>query len=1064
MNQVLKSKLWIFILSLQMIGNLLSKEIQFQHLTIEDGLSHSKINSIQQDYLGFMWFGTNDGLNCYDGYKVKEYQYDLNDSTSLGHTIIRYIYEDRKGRLWIAIDAGGLHLFDRENDCFIRFLHDPDDTNSICSNNINFMIEDRLGHLWIATRHGLDCYDPDQGRFHHYLPLSENSPELSRFYIRTLCFDNQQNLWIGTDNIGLVMLKPDHKTFIHFKDESSKIKILGELNIMSFCFDEKEHLWIGSNSLGVFKLDPKHQQLIHFSKEYQMDMPSVRAIVELANKEIWIGCILGLYTFNQESHELKLSVHSDVNPKSLTHQSVLSIYQDQAEHTWLGTRKGINFYNKNFNVFNHHSSVPGNQEFINNKVVYALCEELNGDIWVGTENGGLNCLHQKTGLVSCYQHDPENRNSLSSNYIKSMKMDHLGNLWIGTFSGGLNCLNRQRNRFTRYLHDPSNSNSLPNNVIYSIEEDDDGNIWSATLFGVSRFNPETGQFDNFQRIDHDSTSLSHNDCKMVYQDRNGTIWVATFDGLNRFVPETESFVHYFHDPNDSTSLENNYIQVLFEDSQNRFWVGTQGGGLNLLNRKNGKCKAFTKNEGLPSNSIYGIVEDARGSLWCSSNKGIFQFDPDNNTIIAFDASDGLQSNQFTSNAFFKTSDGYLLFGGINGFNYFHPDEIRKETYIPPVVFTDFKLFNQSMKVNKPGSPLTKHISLMDTLVLSYKQSIFTLEFAALNYVASQKNQYAHMLEGFEDKWNEVGTQRSVTYTNLPPDKYVFKVKGSNNHGVWNENPASLVIIIKPPYYKTFWFKAFLFLCIIISMVVIYRIRVKSIEERKNELEDIHQKLNREAIQQEKAEKRIQKQLTEKELLIKEIHHRVKNNLQLIISLLRLQAINVTDGKMLALLQDSRERIQTMALVHERLYRTKNLADIDFGEYIKNLIAELSNSYRMESRKIIFDVECESVLVQIDFAVPCGLILNELITNCMKHAFPENWEKDKILRIAFYRSDSKTVHLEIEDNGQGFNYKKNFNNIESLGLKLIQILVEDQLDGQMNVDYHEGTLFHIIFPL
>ncbi len=1034
--------------------------LQFENINIEDGLSHSKVNTVIMDSRGFIWFGTNDGVNRYDGYQIVEYQHNPEDSTSLSHNLIRFIYEDTKGRLWIATDAGGLNLYCRDQNQFKRFMHNPDDPKSISSDNVNYIVEDSKGNLWIATRNGLNHLDIEKEEFKRYFHQPGNANSLNSNHIQSLEIEPNDKLWIGTIGGGVNTYDPQLDQWTHYHPESSII--LESWDIFSLCRDNEGNLWIGTEWDGLYRFDPKTNHFELIPGVNMRNIRTVRDIMQSQSGNIWIGSRIGLYIYDPKSGDMALHEYGTEYDFSISHSSILCIYEDKNRDVWIGTRKGANYFVRHKAAFRSYFYFPQDSRYLNDQVVYAIHSDDQGDLWIGTEKGGLNYLNRRTGEYTYYRTDNNNPYSLSRNNIKTISQDQNGDLWIGTFRGGLNRMDIKTKRFYNYSNYTTLSRTHPRDEVFSIIIDYSGKVWCATNSGVGYFQPDKEKIFYYNHDSENSSSLSHDDCRVIYRDSHNTIWVGTFNGLNRFNPESESFTRYFHDPEDETCLSNSFIQSLYEDSHGRFWIGTQGGGLNLMNQEKGTFQSYTEKDGLANNTIYGILEDDDGNLWLSTNQGLSKFNPDKGDFRNYDRLDGLISNQFTYNAYHKNQDGEMFFGSVNGFISFYPDQIEDNTYIPPIVITDLKIFNRSVSSHSENSPLSKSIMETNEIVLSYKQSVITIEFASLNFAASEKNQYAYKLEGFEDDWNYVGTKRTASFTNLSHGTYTFRVKGSNNHGYWNEEGASLKIIITPPFYQTLWFRIVASLLIVLGIVFIFRLRMAGMLRRNRLLESINQKLNQQIRERKRAEKKIQNQLAEKEILLKEIHHRVKNNLQIIVSLLRLQSTNIKDDKMLEILKESRERVRSMALVHERLYRTENLADIDFSEYIPNLIEELGRAYHVDPQKVEFDVQCETVSLSIDYAVPCGLILNELISNCLKHAFPAGWEGERKIAISLSHSADDILHLVVADTGKGLPSEFNPRNSDSLGLKLVYILVEDQMGGDVKVKLEKGTSFHIQF--
>jgi AraC-like DNA-binding protein len=570
------------------------------------------------------------------------------------------------------------------------------------------------------------------------------------------------------------------------------------------------------------------------------------------------------------------------NPNCLKNNAVESIYEDRSGVLWIGIYRGglnklilrdIRGVDRERNQFIHYQTIPNNHNSLSNNAVNAICEDRRGILWVGTDGGGLNKITPpgKEGEPLTFQHhhnDPRDPHSLSDNIVTCICEDHLGVLWIGTYTGGLNKLEpithdeknnqkllqgvqgdgfleksppgrrRQKNLiFTHYKNEPGSPKSLSNNFIMTIYEDRSGELWIGTIDGgLNRFDRNAETFSHFQNSPGNPNSLSGNSVFSIHEDRSGSLWVGTLTGLNQLAsPQTTRFTRYMNQPGNPNSLSNNFVRVIYEDRSGVLWIGTNGGGLNqLIPGEHGASPGFRcyrEKDGLPNNVIVGILEDDQGNLWISTKKGISKFNPGTGQFTNYDGRDGLQSDEFNRGAFFKSKSGEMFFGGNNGFNIFNPDKIKGNSYIPPIVITDFQLFNQSLAIGKLDNGRTilrKSITETREIELSYKDYVFSLQFAALHYVNPSKNQYAYIMEGLDSQWNEVGSRHFVTYTTLPPGKYVFRVKGSNNDGVWNEQGVFLNITITPPFYKTWWFYGLVALVIILAGLGIHFYRVRQI--------------------------------------------------------------------------------------------------------------------------------------------------------------------------------------------------------------------------------------------
>ncbi|HEY9725779.1 MAG TPA: histidine kinase dimerization/phosphoacceptor domain -containing protein, partial [Chroococcales cyanobacterium] len=892
-----------------------------------------------------------------------------------------------------------------------------------------------------------------------------------------------------------------------------------------------------------------------------------------------------------------------------------------------------------------------------------------------------------------YTHEPNNLNSLSSDKIWSLYEDQFGLLWIGTGGGGLNKFDRETGKFTHYTHNSNNPNSLSDDNVWSIYEDQSGTLWVGTFNGgFNKFARKTEKFTHYTYDPSNPNSLSDNNVFSIYEDQSSALWIGTINGgLNKFERKTEEFTQYKHNSNNPNTLSYDRVLSMLEYPAGTLWIGTYGGGLDKFDIATETFTHYTEKDGLPNNSVVGILADDEGNLWLSSGKGLSKFNPKTEKFRNYDVSDGLQGNEFDGvKAYFKSKTGEMFFGGLNGFNAFYPEQVKDNPHIPPIVITDLKIFDKSVKLDTA-------ISEAKETKLSYKDNFFGFEFAALDYTNPQKNQYAYKLEGFDKDWIYSGSRRYATYTNLDGGTYTFRVKGSNNDGVWNEEGTSLKIIITPPLWKTWWAYT-LYVVALVSAVIGYiqwKTRAQAREnaflrenerklhqfleaiplginvidtagklvytnktalklygresssdasinscseiatqlyitgtERQYPLEDLpliralkgektsvddleidrsHQRIPVEALgtpiydeygtivyaivafqditarKQAEAERRqfiaalqqtkdrlqavldtvpgcvawissdgrylgvnqylvdtlklspnefvgkkvgfavkdfqltefigqflassertasqvielpfnnttrnylitIQKyrkntaavwvglditervqaedalrgSLREKEVLLQEVHHRVKNNLQIVSSLLDLQSQNLTDVTTQKIFQDCYNRIRSMALIHEKLYESTSLSKINFAEYVEALVSYLALSYGISDRYVNLQLKVEPIYLNIDTAIPCGLIINELVSNALKYAFPE--DKPGSLKVELYSTERQCFTLVIKDNGVGISKDVNTQETSTLGLQLVEILTH-QLDGAIELNVSEGTEFKIQF--
>ncbi|MBL7191376.1 response regulator [bacterium] len=832
-------------------------EIKFERISIEHGLSQSSISCIFQDSRGFMWFGTEDGLNKYDGYDFTVYKPDPENPYSLSNNYVRAIFEDSEGMLWIGTEGGGLNKFDHEREIFINYQSSPEDSNSLSLNFVRAICEDKEGYLWIGTNGGgLDKFDKSSDRFIHFRSNPDSPGSISSDYILSLLVDYQGVLWIGTQR-GLNKYNPDDDSFIAYTADSSETNKLSHDLVWTIFEDRESNLWLGTDGGGLNRFDRERGLFYHYKacpeNDDSLNCDNVRAIYQDRRGVLWIGTKGGgLNRFDQVNGVFHHYMNMADDPQSLSSNEVESIFEDLSGALWIGVYAGgINKYDREKANFTLYKNNPNDPNSLSNNLVYSILMDHSGDVWIGTHNGGLNRLESASGKFYHYLKEPDNPNSLCNNSVSAIYKDEEGIFWIGT-QGGLCKFDKKRNRFKHFIADPDEEHSLKCNYIYSIIEDDEGNLWIGTLGGgVHRFDRRTEVFTQFKNDPNDETSLSSDKVLVVYEDGEGELWIGTYGGgLNRFQTDNNSFIRYLNNPKNSSSISNNNIMSIFEDSIGDLWIGTYGGGLNKFNREDETFTAYRVKNGLPGDVVYGILEDNKGCLWLSTNMGLSLFDPVNKSFRNYDVRDGLQSNEFNVGAFAEAPNGEMFFGGLNGLNSFYPDSLQDNPYIPPIVITDFKLFNESVPIAE-NSPLKKSITVTHDIKLTYKDYDFAFQFAALNYTIPEKNQYAYMMEGFDRDWNYIGTRRFAAYTILPAGRYIFRVKGSNNDGVWNEVGASIKLTITPPPWKT-WYAYTFYVLVVLGLIywyVRYKTKAQALEIERHRKELAQERMMTERLRQ-----------------------------------------------------------------------------------------------------------------------------------------------------------------------------------------------------------------------
>jgi len=820
-------------------------KIRFEHITFQEGLLQSSIYTVLQDSKGFMWFGTESGVNRYDGYNFIVYSSDVKNPKSLSNNWVYSIYEDHLGNIWIGTDSG-LNRFNREKEIFTRYLHDSEKPNSLSNNKIFTIFEDKSGSLWIGTDNGLNKFERKNESFKRYQFDSENPQSLSNNHIRSILEDTSGNLWIGTDN-GLNRFNQKEETWFRLQSDPKDTKSLSHNSINSICEDSLGLLWVGTDR-GLNRFDPRtgnfmqYKHIANDSKSLSDDW--IRVVYQDRFGILWIGTNKGgLNRFEREKGEFICHKADPHNPYSLSSDRIYSICEDRSGVIWVGTYGGgickSDRKTKRFKLFTHD---PKNPNSLSHMFVRSFYEDQSGTLWVGTDGGGLNKYDQGKDQFIRYRHNLKDPASLSNDRVFSIVKDFSGVFWIGTYGGGLNRFDPNNGKFTSYRHSPTDPNTLSDDRIRVIYEGSPGVLWIGTDGGgLNKF--ETGKriFTRYRHDPSDPNSLSNDRAWSILKSDSGSLWIATFGGgLNKFDPGKSQFFHYRFDPDDPKSLSSDYITTLCKDRSGILWIGSNGEGLIRLDSQRETFSNYTESEGLAGNVIYGILEDDEENLWISSNCGLSKFNPQAETFRNYDASDGLQSNEFNGGSRYKSPKGELFFGGVNGFNRFYPETIKDNLHIPQVVITDLQIFNKSVPIGKMKngrSILTRSISETREIEVTYKDNMLSFEFAALHYVFPEKNKYAYIMEGFNKDWLYTdANKRFASYTNLDPGKYVFRVKASNNDGVWNEEGTSLKITITPPFWKTWWFQSLSIFFILVMIFIGIRFNSRRLIVAKQYLE------------------------------------------------------------------------------------------------------------------------------------------------------------------------------------------------------------------------------------
>jgi signal transduction histidine kinase/ligand-binding sensor domain-containing protein/DNA-binding response OmpR family regulator len=982
-------KAFIFFLTFPLVLYSQSQDIKFERISVEQGLSHAKVFCILQDSKGFMWFGTKDGLNKYDGYKFTVYRHDPADSSTLSSNSIRDFCEDQSSTLWIATNGGGINSFDRETERFTRYTHDQNNPTSISNDFIHritsFIYGDRE-IFWIGTGVDVNKFDPASEQITH-LPFTDKGyPESS---VEAMVMDSAGNVWIGSWGGGLYRFDPVTRRYTNFSHDPEIPHSLSDNEVESLFWDRSGILWVGTFDGGLNRFDPENNKFIRYQNDpnNQQTLSSnfVVSIFEDRSGILWLGTAYGgLNAFDYRTEKFNSYLHDPGEQNSISDNTVNCTFEDKSGVLWVGTWGGVNKIDPRKTQFVDIKQHPGDPNSLSGNYIWSICESNYGGkpaILIGTKTDGLNILDRTTGIIMHYKHDPDNPNSIPSNFISALCEDRSGILWIGTYGDGLIKYDRQSNKFFRYENDPDDPGSISGNIINCIFEDSSGLLWIGTQgTGLNRLDKKTEQF---------TLVGPKRDVRNVFEDRSGTLWIAGNLGLKKLDRTTEQFTTYQHNPEDPSSISNNSNTAIHESSENGhqvLWVGTNGGGLNRFDPESEKFKNYTVDDGLPNNIINGILEDEEGNLWLSTNDGLSKFNPRSEIFRNYDVADGLLGNQFNFRVCCKTKDGQMFFGGARGLNAFYPDRLTDNHQIPEIVITDIQIFNEPVGImgnniagDKDNYLLEKHISEVRDIELSYRANVFSFEFATLDYRSPQKNQYAYKMEGVDPDWVYTGaSRRFATYTQLDPGEYVFKVKGSNNDGIWNEEGTSIKIIITPPWWKTN-FAYFSYFILLVGLI--YSLRRYDLKRQK-----LKQQLEMEHFESDK--------LREVDKLKSRFFANISHEFRTPLTLIKGPVKQIMDGKFTGNLKEQCEMIlrnsnRLLGLINQILDLSKlesgemklQVSETHIIKYLKGMVLSFASLAERKNINLQFKETEKSIVGFID----CDK-LEKIVTNLLSNAF------------------------------------------------------------------------------
>jgi signal transduction histidine kinase/ligand-binding sensor domain-containing protein len=1008
---------------------------KFGHLTIADGLSSNRIRCIYRDSKDYLWVGTEEGLDKYNSYEIKKYNSNENKAGSISNNNILCIYEDREKNLWFGT-VNGLNLFDPVKDNFKVFKYDPGDKSSINSNYISGITEDKDGNLWIVT--GENCLNKWISKTQNFIRYQFESEKvyLNSRPSRMVGIDSKGYLWIVSLSRGIVRFDPASGIFTKFDDPSVDF---GNDCFKSLYVDNRDKMWITTDGNGFFSYDPLSNKFEQFGSKGDGKGTNQKIILDIVPEDEQHLLLAvdqgGINRFNKTSKTFEYFMYDNTNVEGLNNNGIWCFHKDKEGILWIGTSGGgINYYNPKeykFKIFKHNGSNPNSLSYDN---VTCFYEDHKSLIWIGTDGGGVNIYDPETGRFTIFRHEASNPYSISGNAILCIAEDKDHDIWIGTWDAGLNRFDRKTGRFIHYMPDKNNSSSISGRTVWNLAIDKNDTLWLGTFnVGTDLFDKNKGVIRRF-RTDHDNPKAIVGKRDWVFfEDVEKNIWISTTTGLNLYNSKTNSFKNYI--------FNNNVIAAFCKDKDKNLWVGTSTNGVYFCKPDGTILDTYDISNGLPSNIIQSIVEDNAGNIWISSDGGITRFDHKTKKFRNYSKEDGLQGDQFKQQSSLITRKGEIYFGGYNGFNSFYPDSLKDNDFIPPVYITDFQIFNKPVRFGYPGAQFQSYIGVAKEITLKWNQSVFSFTFSAINYSHSEKNQYAYIMEGFEKDWNYTdASRRYVTYTNLDPGKYTFKVRASNNDEVWNEKGVSLSIIILPPWWKTLWFRIIMISTLIFVLVFVYISRVRHLKNQKILLEklvtaktaELHEKndmlirqageLNESNLLLEERRQYIEELNASKDKFFSIIAHDLKNPFQSIIGFSEMQKEEIKIGDHRAIAQYAglinTSAIQTYRLLENLLeWANSQRGNILFKPVQINLMETLNEEF-----SVLTDI-ANGKNIRLKSSFPHDLtiiadkdmiktILRNLISNAIKFT-----HKNGLVEVKAIIKDGN-MEISVSDSGIG----------------------------------------------